>query len=66
MYQHKHTSLPLEELEGVPQALIVLLEALLEKDPGAALSKFGRPSEGDIDDNRTNRGWPKNRPRGLA
>jgi hypothetical protein len=36
MYQHQHTPLPLEELEGVPQPLVVLLEALLEKDPGGA------------------------------
>jgi hypothetical protein len=33
MYQHQHSPLPLEELEGVPQPLVVLLEALLEKDP---------------------------------
>ena len=33
MYQHQHSPLPLEELEGVPQPLIVLLETLLEKDP---------------------------------
>jgi predicted ATPase len=34
MYQHQHTPLPLEELEGVPQPLVVLLETLLAKDPG--------------------------------
>src|SRR6516225_4718024 len=34
MYQHQHAPLPLEELEGVPQPLVVLLETLLEKDPG--------------------------------
>src|SRR6516164_3407383 len=34
MYQHQHAPLPLEELEGVPQPLAVLLETLLEKDPG--------------------------------
>ena len=33
MYQHQHTPLPLEELEAVPQPLVVLLEVLLEKDP---------------------------------
>ncbi len=33
MYQHQHRPLPLEELEGVPQPLVVLLETLLEKDP---------------------------------
>jgi serine/threonine protein kinase len=33
MYQHLHSPLPLERLEGVPQPIVVLLEALLEKDP---------------------------------
>ena len=33
MYQHLHTPLPLERLKGVPQPIVVLLEALLEKDP---------------------------------
>jgi hypothetical protein len=42
MYQHQHSPLPLEELEGVPQPLIVLLEALLEKDPG---QRFQNPGE---------------------
>jgi tRNA A-37 threonylcarbamoyl transferase component Bud32/predicted ATPase len=37
MYQHQHTSLPLQELGGVPQPLIVLLETLLEKDPARRL-----------------------------
>jgi len=34
--------LPLEELEGIPQPLIVLLETLLEKDPGR---RFRNPAE---------------------
>ena len=42
MYQHQHTPLPLEELEGVPQPLVVLLETLLEKDPG---QRFQNPGE---------------------
>ena len=42
MYQHQHTPLPLEELESVPQPLVVLLEALLEKDPGR---RFQNPRE---------------------
>jgi serine/threonine protein kinase len=42
MYQHQHSPLPLEELEGVPQPLVVLLEALLEKDPGR---RFQNPGE---------------------
>jgi serine/threonine protein kinase len=42
MYQHQHTPLPLEEIEGVPQPLVVLLETLLEKDPGR---RFQNPGE---------------------
>ena len=33
MYQHLHSPSPLELFQGVPQPIIVLLEALLEKDP---------------------------------
>src|SRR6516162_6117852 len=42
MYQHQHTPLPLEELQGVPQPLVVLLETLLEKDPGR---RFQNPAD---------------------
>ena len=42
MYQHQHAPLPLEELEGVPQPIVVLLEVLLEKDPGR---RFQNPAE---------------------
>jgi serine/threonine protein kinase len=42
MYQHQHTPLPLEELEDVPQPLVVLLEALLEKNPA---QRFQTPNE---------------------
>jgi serine/threonine protein kinase len=35
MYQHQHTPLPLGQLKDVPQPVVVLLEKLLEKDPGA-------------------------------
>jgi serine/threonine protein kinase len=42
MHQHKHTPLPLEELKGVPQPLVVLIETLLEKDPG---QRFQDPGE---------------------
>src|SRR6516162_7953395 len=42
MYQHQHTPLPLEELEGVPQPVVVLLDVLLEKDPG---QRFQNPAE---------------------
>ena len=34
MYQHQHAPLPLEKLGAVPQPVVVLLEVLLEKDPG--------------------------------
>jgi class 3 adenylate cyclase len=33
MYQHLHAPLPLEQLKGVPEPVIVLLEGLLEKNP---------------------------------
>ena len=42
MYQHQHAPLPLEQLEAVPQPVVVLLEALLEKDPGR---RFQTPAE---------------------
>jgi serine/threonine protein kinase len=42
MYQHQHSLLPIEGLEGVPQPLVVLLETLLEKDPGR---RFQDPGE---------------------
>jgi serine/threonine protein kinase len=34
MHQHQHAPLPFEQLKGVPQPVVVLLEVLLEKDPG--------------------------------
>jgi eukaryotic-like serine/threonine-protein kinase len=34
MYEHQHASLPLDRLKRVPQPVVVLLEMLLEKDPG--------------------------------
>jgi serine/threonine protein kinase len=42
MYQHQHARLPLEQLEGLPQPVIVLLEVLLEKDP---VRRFQTPAE---------------------
>src|SRR5271166_1520362 len=42
MHQHQHRPLPLEQLKGVPQPVAVLLEALLEKDPGR---RFQNPAE---------------------
>src|SRR6516225_8807451 len=42
MYQHQHAPLPLEQLEDLPQPVVVLLEVLLEKDPGR---RFQDPAE---------------------
>jgi serine/threonine protein kinase len=42
MYQHQHAPLPLKQLEGIPQPVVVLLEVLLEKDPGR---RFQNPTE---------------------
>jgi serine/threonine protein kinase len=42
MYQHQHALLPLEQLEGVPQPIAVLIEVLLEKDPRR---RFQNPTE---------------------
>src|ERR1700756_2583382 len=42
MYRHQHTPLPLEQLEEVPQPVVVLLQALLEKDPAR---RFQNPTE---------------------
>ena len=42
MYQHQHAPLPLEQLEDVPQPVVVLLEVLLEKDPAR---RFQTPAE---------------------
>ena len=42
MYQHQHAPLPCEQLDSVPQPLVVLLEVLLEKDPGR---RFQNPTD---------------------
>ena len=42
MYQHQHAPLPLEQLEDVPQPVVILIEVLLEKDPGR---RFQTPAE---------------------
>src|SRR5271166_5508172 len=42
MYQHQHAPLPLGQLESVPQAVVVLLEVLLDKDPA---NRFQDPAE---------------------
>jgi WD40 repeat protein/serine/threonine protein kinase len=42
MYQHQQAPLPVEQLKGVPQPLVVLLEVLLEKDRAR---RFQNPAE---------------------
>ena len=42
MHQHQHAPLPLDQLEGVPQPVVVLIEVLLEKDPRR---RFQTPAE---------------------
>jgi len=42
MYQHQHARLPVEQLKDVPEPVVVLLEALLEKDPAR---RFQNPTE---------------------
>ena len=51
MYQHQHAPLPLEQLQRIPQPVVVLLKLLLEKDPAR---RFQNPTEllkVDTDDN---------------
>jgi serine/threonine protein kinase/tetratricopeptide (TPR) repeat protein len=42
MSQHQHAPLPLEQVKGVPQPVVALLEALLEKDPAR---RFQSPAD---------------------
>ena len=42
MYQHQHASLPLEQLESLPQPVVSLIEVLLDKDPKR---RFQTPAE---------------------
>src|ERR1700745_485123 len=42
MYQHQHAPLPVEQLKDVPEPVVILLEALLEKDPAR---RFQNPTE---------------------
>jgi len=42
MYQHQHSPLPVEQLEAVPQPVVVLVGVLLEKDPAR---RFQTPLE---------------------
>ena len=41
-FEHQHAALPIEQLKGVPQPVLVLLEVLLEKDP---VRRFQTPAE---------------------
>jgi serine/threonine protein kinase len=42
MYQHQHARLPVEQLKDVPQPVVVLVQAHLEKDPA---QRFQNPGE---------------------
>jgi hypothetical protein len=42
MHQHQHARLPIEQLKDLPEPVVVLLEALLEKDPAR---RFQNPTE---------------------
>jgi serine/threonine protein kinase/tetratricopeptide (TPR) repeat protein len=42
MYQHQHAPLPIGQLKGVPQPVVLLLEELLQKDP---VQRFQTPNE---------------------
>ena len=42
MHQHQHAPLPVEQLKGIPQPLVALLELFLEKDPAR---RFQTPAE---------------------
>jgi WD40 repeat protein/serine/threonine protein kinase len=42
MYQHQHAPLPLEQVKGVPQPVVALLDILLQKDP---VRRFQTPAE---------------------
>ena len=42
MYQHRHAPLPVEQLNDIPQLLVVLLEVLLAKEP---VRRFQTPAE---------------------
>ena len=46
MYQHQHAPLPLEQLKGLPQPVVVLLEVLLEKDPAQRIQSPGELAQG--------------------
>ena len=42
MHEHQRAPLPLEQLKGLPQPVVVLLEVMLEKDPAR---RFQDPSQ---------------------
>ena len=50
MHEHLHAPLAIDQLEGVPQPVVVLLDVLLEKDPTRRFQNPGRALEGDADD----------------
>jgi len=42
MHQHLHAPLPIDQLQGVPEPVVALLEVLLDKDP---VQRFQTPAE---------------------
>ena len=77
MAQHQHTPVPLERLEGIPQPVVSLITALLEKDPQtriqtpAELLKFIPTVASAIDEGITltyqsSRQLPAGAPSGLS
>jgi serine/threonine protein kinase len=51
MYQHQHAPLPIDQLERVPEPVVILIEMLAGEGPGAALPVSSRIAEGDADHN---------------
>ena len=66
MHQHLHAPLPLEQLEGVPQPLVSLIERLLDKDPGRRFQSPAELLKGIADDSRRYRRRPHKHLSGLA
>jgi eukaryotic-like serine/threonine-protein kinase len=55
MYQHQHAPLAIDQQKGVPQPLVMLVDLLLEKDPGRRFQHPGRTAAGVADSKRRNR-----------
>ena len=59
MYQHQHTLLPLEELEGAPTGRYSTCDTATKRS-GAALPDRSRIAEGDADDGAGYEPWTHN------